>query len=104
MNPGSRASPRDSAVKRLQEATRLRRRVGTLIIGSTVLPQIGPENGLSRVGIDVEGAINSGQSTRSESSDASAECAPSYGAPSAYMSLSPIPVTTEKSPSSRRDR
>jgi|HubBroStandDraft_1064217.scaffolds.fasta_scaffold377478_1 hypothetical protein len=66
MNPGSLASPRDSAVKRLQEATRLRRRVGTLIIGSTVLPQIGPENGLSRVGIDVEGAINSGQSTRSE--------------------------------------
>jgi hypothetical protein len=53
-------------VKRLQEATRLRRRVGTLIIGSTVLPQIGPENRPSCVGIDVQGAINSSQSTRSE--------------------------------------
>ena len=53
-------------MKRLQEATRLRRRVGTLIIGSTVLPQIGPENRPSCVGIDVQGAINSGQLTRSE--------------------------------------
>jgi hypothetical protein len=53
-------------VKRLQEATRLRRRVGTLIVGSTVLPQIGPENRPSCVGIDVHRAINSSQSTRSE--------------------------------------
>jgi hypothetical protein len=63
-----RARRRDSAVKRLQAATRLRRRVGTLIIGSTVLPQIGPENHPSCVGIDVQGAINSSQSTRSEES------------------------------------
>ena len=71
----SAGRPSDSAMKALQQATRSRRRVGALIIGSTVLPQIVPESRRSGVSIDIQGHINGHQVPREVwGSTASSEC------------------------------